>query len=531
MNFILRGILTLKEKKGRAIILLCIMLTVCVVMLSSFAIQSGADASAVLAREKLGAEVTITQNMENMMKNQRAEQQSSEDSSSSKRLKFEQTYVPIEYAEILSENEHVTGYLESSQTTANLTDLLPVGEDEEDTDTSDNTDSSDNSDASNDDKGENGMDKGGDMGGGKMMMGTGDVTIKGVNNYLMSEEYVDGEVELTDGREITEDDLGSNVVMVESTFAEENDIQVGDTFSIESVSFGSPDGESDDSEDEDTTTIEVEVVGIYTSSETVDSMGFKNTASLPYNTIYAPYTLVSTLNGDTDETGVDSIKFYLDDPNNVDEFVEYAEGLDDIDTDTYSIDSGSAQYESMIEPIENIASFSKTTIIVVTIFGGAILALIVMLSIKSRINEIGMFMALGEKRIKIIGQLLIESLVTLVVAFGISIALSGVITDKVADKLLQNELTTTSTNEASSHGGSQSTDGNMGDRPSGGNMPGGNRSKQETTEKISEMNVSISGSDVMSMAGLSVLVVIVATALPSIIIMRYNPKKILSSHS
>lgn len=528
MNFILRGILTLKEKKGRAIILLCIMLTVCVVMLSSFAIQSGADAAAVLAREKLGAEVTITQNMENMMKNQKDEQSSSEDGSSSKRLKFEQTYVPTEYAEILSENEHVTGYLASSKTTANLTELLPVGEEEEETDSTD--ENSDDSNTSSDEKGNDKMEQGGNMGGGKMMMmGTGDITIKGINNYLMSEEYVDGEVELEDGREITEDDLGSNVVMIESTFAEENDIQVGDTFSIESVSFSAPgEEEDDDSEEEDTTTIEVEVVGIYTSSESVDSMGFKNTASLPYNTIYAPYTLVSTLNGDTDETGVDSITFYLDDPNNVDAFVEYAEGLEDIDTDTYSIDSGSAQYESMIEPIENVASFSKTTIIVVTIFGGAILALIVMLSIKSRINEIGMLMALGEKRIKIIGQLLIESLITLVVAFGISIALSGVITDKVADKLLQNELTTTTTStEASSNGNPQG----MGGRPSGGNMPGGNRSEQETTEKISEMNVSISGSDIMDMAGLAVVVVVIATALPSIIIMRYNPKKILSSHS
>ena len=531
MNFILRGILTLKEKKGRAIILLSIMLTVCVVMLSSFAIQSGADAAAVLAREKLGAEVTITQNMENMMKNQKDEASSSEEGSSPKRLKFEQAYVPTEYADLLSENEHVTGYLESSKTTANLTELLPVGEDEEDeeedTDSTDTDENSDDSKAFSDEKGHNGMDKGGDMGGG-MMMGTGDITIKGINNYLMSEEYVDDEVELEDGREITEDDLGSNVVMIESTFAEENDIQVGDTFSIESVSFSAPGEEDDDdSEEEETTTIEVEVVGIYTSSESVDSMGFKNTASLPYNTMYAPYTLVSTLNGDTDETSVDSITFYLDDPNNVDEFVEYAEGLDDIDTDTYSIDSGSAQYESMIEPIENVASFSKTTIIVVTIFGGAILALIVMLSIKSRINEIGMLMALGEKRIKIIGQLLIESLITLVVAFGISIALSGVITDKVADTLLQNELTSTTSTEESQNGNPKGMEG----RPSGGNMPGGNRSKEETTEKISEMNVSISGSDIMSMAGLAVVVVVIATALPSIIIMRYNPKKILSSHS
>ena len=68
----------------------------------------------------------------------------------------------------------------------------------------------------------NGMDQGSKMNGGSMkFMGNGYITINGVNSYEMSSEYVNGEVALKDGRAITEDDLNSNVVMIEETFAEE----------------------------------------------------------------------------------------------------------------------------------------------------------------------------------------------------------------------------------------------------------------------------------------------------------------------
>lgn len=515
MNFILRGLLILKEKVGKALILFFIMLTVCIVMLSSFAIQSGADGAAILAREKLGAEVTVSQNMSNMMNKQREERELSE---TPERIKMERVYVPIEYAEILSKNEHVLGYVATSTTTANLTELLAVGAEEEET-----------SVMAKDPQGEM---VGPEIGGGKQMMGHGDVSISGVNDYLMSEEYVNGEVELVEGREISEEDLDRQVVMIESTFAEENDLSIGDKFSIESVTFGNIPTEGSEDTTEETKTIEVEVVGIYTSYEEVSSMGFKDTSSLPYNRIIAPYTLVSELNDVEDTTkAIDSLKFYIDDPINVDEFVEFAEGLD-IDLETYSVDAGNKEYESMMAPIENISSFSKTTIVIVTVFGGVILALIIMLSIKSRITEIGMLMALGEKRLKIVGQFLTEAIVTLVIAFGISIVLGGVISDKVADVLLENELTAeTSYSSSSKEGGILGFNEGAMERPTGGNMPGGFRGEKETVEKISELDVSISSENVIDMGLLSLIVVLLATILPSIIIMRYNPKKILSNHS
>lgn len=490
MNFILRGLLTIKERIGRTIILFAIMLTVCMVMICSFGIKSATNAAAVLARQKLGATVTVSQNIENMIKQQREE---SAESSESPRIKMERASVPLEYIDILKEYEHVTGYFASNSVSANLDGTTAVGVEE----TTDTTTS-------------NSPNIGGFMGsGGKGgMRDLGDVTINGVNSFSMSTDYVDGQSVLSNGREITEDDLGSKVVMIEETFAEENGLEVGNTLKLKNT-----DGDIE---------IEAEIVGIYKSYSEVSDQGFRNTAMLPYNSIIAPYTLVNAVKNTEETDKVDSIKFYLDDPANVDGFIEFGEGTS-IDLETYTLDAGNKEYESMMQPIENVASFSKTTIIIVTIFGGLILALMIILSIKDRINEIGVLMSLGEKRVKIIGQFLTESLAILVIAIGISIAAGNVVSNKISDVLLAKELTAEESSIKSMQG--------MGNRPTGGNMPGRFGGATNTQEKIDNLDVNISSSDIQEMALLSLIVVTLATILPSITIMRYNPKKILSKHS
>ncbi|MDB2125458.1 ABC transporter permease [Clostridium paraputrificum] len=490
MNFILRGLLTIKERIGRTIILFAIMLTVCIVMICSFGIKSATNAAAVLARQKLGATVTVSQNIENMIKQQREESAESRESS---RIRMERASVPLEYIDILKEYEHITGYFASNSVSANLDGTTAVGVEE----TTDTTIS-------------NSPDIGGFMGsGGKGgMRDLGDVTINGVNSFSMSADYVDGQSILSNGREITEDDLGSKVVMIEETFAEENGLEVGNTLKLKNT-----DGDIE---------IEAEIVGIYKSYSEVSDQGFRNTAMLPYNSIIAPYTLVNAVKNTEETDKVDSIKFYLDDPANVDEFIEFGEGTS-IDLETYTLDAGNKEYESMMQPIENVASFSKTTIIIITIFGGLILALMIILSIKDRINEIGILMSLGEKRVKIIGQFLTESLAILVIAIGISVAAGNVVSNKISDVLLEKELTAEESRIQSMQG--------MENRPSGGNMPGRFGGATNTQEKIDNLDVNISSSDIQEMVILSLIVVTLATLLPSITIMRYNPKKILSKHS
>ena len=181
------------------------------------------------------------------------------------------------------------------------------------------------------------------------------------------------------------------------------------------------------------------------------------------------------------------------------------------------------EYEAMIEPIENVASFSKITILIVAVFGGAILALIIMLSIKDRIHEVGILMSLGEKKFKIIGQFTVEVLTVLLLAIVISVAAGNTISNKMSDILLANELKTEQT-EVSNLVTS--------DRPTKGNKPMiGMNSSSTTVDKIEELNVNISLLDIGKMSGISILIAIIATMLPSLMIMRYNPKQILSKHN
>ena len=75
----------------------------------------------------------------------------------------------------------------------------------------------------------------------------------------------------------------------------------------------------------------------------------------PANTLFASYTLVNTLAGNEDT--LDSATYTLSDPSEMDSFVAQAEKL--IDTDTYSIQTNDQMYQSMLTPLNNVASFAK----------------------------------------------------------------------------------------------------------------------------------------------------------------------------
>ncbi len=91
-----------------------------------------------------------------------------------------------------------------------------------------------------------------------------------------------------------------------------------------------------------------------------------------------------------------------------------------IDFDTFTLNTNDQLYQQMVGPIENVASFSKNVVYLVSVAGAVILGLIVMMSIRERKYEMGVLMAIGEKRWKLIGQFLTEILIVAVIAIGIA---------------------------------------------------------------------------------------------------------------
>lgn len=485
MNFLFRGFLSVKERIGKSAILFLVMTSICVFVLAGFSIQSATEKAGVLARQKLGATVTLSPNMEKIKEKMREE-------GGEKGFKLERTPISLEDVDKVLTLSNISSYNVTSSTEGVADGFSSIT----------STESNNNEEP-------------GFMKESRVM---GDVTLDGILNLKDVSAFINEEDTLVDGSGITSDDKDKNVAVIEKTLADQNSLKVGDKIKVKSTQ-------------DSTKTVELNIIGIYKDSSEISDGAMRNEAMNPYNKIYVPYTVSNTLKGTDYKDKVDSAQFYLNDPINVESFLEEGKKLD-IDFNTYTLDANSRAYETMMVPIENIASFAKMTVIIVSIAGAVILGLIIMLSIKERRNEIGILLSLGEKKLKIIAQFGVEILIILALAFGTSAILGNSISKEIGNVLLAKE---TSVEQNSNYGmpGMQGMQGVPDMSAHGGSDMSGrgegrfNKSKVET---IDSLDVSVSGSDYAKMCGLAILISFIGVMIPSIGIMRLQPKEILSKH-
>lgn len=473
MNFFVRGFLSIKERIGKTALLFLVITTVSVFVLAGFSIKSATENASILARQKLGATISLSQNMDKM----REEMRSSRESGKEPDFKITKTSVKKSDVDKILTLDNITDYNILNNTEANSS-LAPIESSTTEEFTKDM----------------------GSMRRDMPKMVSGDFTLQGVR--MMTEE--DGSI--VSGRAINSDDAGKNVVVIEETLAEKNDIKVSDKIKIKDVN--------------DEKSKEVEVVGIYKSSSELNDNAMRNNAMNPYNKIYSSYTFVNTIKG-ADSGDIDRSEFYVNDPVNVDSVLENAKKLD-IDFDTFKLDANNGEYEKMMGPIENVGSFANSTVVIVSIAGAIILGLIIMLWIKDRKNEIGILLSLGESKFKIISQFAVEVLIILVLSLGVAGIIGNAVSSKLGEVLVQKEISSLSENN-------KTNDYMMGPNGMGGDFKG-DRNNQNV-ETIDKLDVNVSISDLSKMVGISLMISFLAIAIPSIGIMRLEPKEILSKHN
>ncbi len=241
----------------------------------------------------------------------------------------------------------------------------------------------------------------------------------------------------------------------------------------------------------------------------------------PYNKIYMPYDVVSKISTGDSTNSITSAVYFMDNADNIESFKEYAKNKK-IDLETYTLDANDQLYTQMVGPIENVGSFSKTLVATVSIAGAMILVLIIALSLKDRKYEIGVLLSLGESKFKVISQLVVEVLLVASIAFATSAFTGNLAANKIGDTLLANEIEVTessSTQENSNFGGR----GTMVVGP--GRM---NSNTIKNADVVKEMDVSVTSKDLEKLAGIGLLIVIASAAIPTISVLRFSPKTILS---
>lgn len=486
MNFLKRAFLSVTKRKTKSIILILVLGLIANLVLAGLSIQTATEKSGELARKKLGGTVTLQADMRKYM-------QSLRESGYSEEKRPEAPQLTIEDANKLIKLNHVAGYNYTSSALAEADGFKPV---DVETTQSNNNNSNNN---------RRWMRMG--MGEGQNMANA-NISLSGALFSGLLTEFTEGSSKLTQGRHFTDEDKDKNVAIVEKNLIEKNSLKLGDKIKIKSL-----DGKQN---------VQFEIIGIYeASTNNVNNMGMNLSFMSPYNKIYVPYTKASQLKvsnmATTSVNTIESAVYYIDDPINVEEFKNEAQKTN-IDFTKFTVDANDSLYKQMMGPIENVASFSKTIVYIITIAGAAILALIIILSLRDRKYEIGVLLSMGESRLKIISQLVIETLIITCLAFTISTFTGKVVAQNIGDILLKNEIKVSQTQEEQEVFG----------RQQGFRVGPGGIVRNTNVEPIDEFDVSVTTKDIKKLSLIGIIIVFISTFLPAMSILRFNPKTILT---
>lgn len=466
--------LSIRKNIGKTILLFVIMVVITNLIIAGLSIQKASEKSMEQIRTSLGNDVTLTVNMKNMM-GQREKGQAIDEIRSS---------ITTEMADQLKDLKHVESYNYTISTFVNSDSLNAV-----------ELTSSD---------GQFEIRRPED----EATNNRGDFSISANTTMKYLDEFSEEQSSLIEGRLLSDEDSGSDNCVIETTLASDNDLAVGDTITFTTTL------------NEETLTKTLTIVGIYEVNDSTQMGGPQQ--NNPFNTIYTDLSVGQYFTGS--DTNITSATYYLDDPENVEAFQNLAQEKSNIDFETYTLEANDRLYQQNINSLENTQSFATMFLIVVIVAGCGILCLVLILTIRNRYYEIGVFLSLGQTKIKIILQQLFEVLIIAVVALGLSLT-TGKAVSNVVGNMLESGV---SDNEVRMEMPSSNEDMETSDTQSRGRMQAPSFNDAFEGPQNQELDVSLTPTTVGQLAGITVAICVVSILIPSIYVLRLSPREILT---
>lgn len=437
----------------------------------------------------------------------------------------------------------VTAYFDGSD------DFEPVTDEEESGETGTEEDSG-NQDMPSDFPGGPGGPGGGMFSGG---FSTGDFTVVGYSSDSAMTSFADGTTSVMEGGAIFEEGTENYDCVISEELAIFNGLSVGDTVTLTNPSL-------------ETETYELNITGIYQSSETNDfSMSFLGMSQDPANRIYMSANAVQSILAVSEEnsttvtdentgrerdskvTGNISAVYSFADIEAYERFEDEvrALGLDD----SYTVSSTDVTaYENSLAPLDTLSTMAKWFLVVILIIGGIILVVLNIFNIRERKYEVGVLTAMGMKKRKVAAQFVCEILAVTMIAVLLGAVIGGVSSVPVTNALLEGQVESQNSRKTDIED-NFGRPGNFGGMPGGmpgnspsGNMPdfGGDGEEKQfdnpfekafsgAADYVSEVDSAMNLTVVLQMIGIGLLLTLVASAASVLFIMRYDPLKILSN--
>ena len=267
-----------------------------------------------------------------------------------------------------------------------------------------------------------------------------------VRDSKRSQAFLTAGYQLVEGKHFSGDDPG-DIIMVSEDFAKVNNLHIGDKVRVCNT-------ESDDVYIPFSG--ELAITGIFHAPET--SL-LKGTGASPEETVVIPLAVRNRLlQRSIDSNAYDFATFYLKEDADQQTFIQRLQAnfpvskiLDDFYRDytqkmpeetigmdweemfayiqahpEYLVQPDSQWYDMVAKPLEQEAKLAGAMLYLLVGSVVLILALIVVLSIKERRREVGILLSMGESRIKVIGQLAVETALPILLAVVLGIGIGSI---------------------------------------------------------------------------------------------------------
>lgn len=251
------------------------------------------------------------------------------------------------------------------------------------------------------------------------------VSLIGNKDMKMDANVLTGNVSIKSGRMVNSDD--TDVCVISEELAALNSLEIGDKLQF------------NDCSDRDNSTIhEAEIIGVYQVQQYMTPTMSGDTYRSE-NVIFTDLHFPEKVQESQDSPLYEKAYFKVGDVNNYETAKENVRAVD-INWERYDLIDNNGNYDTMSANFNDLESISEILIWIVCIASFIILFLVFIFWLKNRVQEIGIFLAMGVQKSRIIGQVLLEALMIAVVAIIISFGAAPGVSRVTADYLVEQQV-------------------------------------------------------------------------------------------
>lgn len=251
------------------------------------------------------------------------------------------------------------------------------------------------------------------------------VSLIGNKDMALDANVLSGNVTIKDGRMITEDDV--DVCVISEELAEKNNLSVGNRIQF-----------NNRRDAEHAAVFAAEIVGIYTVQQNMTPVMAGDTWRSE-NIIFTDLGFPEKAEGSTSGALYEKAYFKVADVDQYDKVKKEIQEVD-IGWERYDLIDNNGNIDTMSKNFNDLENVSRILVFVVAGASLIILFLVFVFWMKGRVQEIGVLLALGTPKIKILGQIVLEALMIAAAAIILSFTAAPAASDITADYLVQQQV-------------------------------------------------------------------------------------------